>query len=80
MKALLKEFAPTAVFAVIVICMLGMTLRGVNELHRTNGVEHATLVGQLGTIQYRLKRVESTVDTLSEERRVAYYEIEHVSE
>ena len=62
MKELAREFAPTVIFAIIVTTMIGMTMRGVNQLHRTNGVEHAEVIGKLNLVDYRLGKVEESVN------------------
>lgn len=60
MKALLREFAPTAIFAVIVITMLTISLKNFNNYALENGIQHAQLNGKLDLISYRLECLEAT--------------------
>ena len=62
MKALLREFAPTSIFALIVITLMGITLSTLNTNARTNGIQHAEIVGNLNLVEYRLDRVERALN------------------
>jgi len=62
MKDLIREFAPTVIFAAIVISMLTMTLTSVNTLHQTNGVDHAQLIGKLDLLNYKLGELDEDLD------------------
>jgi hypothetical protein len=58
MKALLREFAPTVIFAIIVISMMGMTLTNLNKHISREGIQNAEVVGRLDLVDYRLNKLE----------------------
>ena len=61
MKALMREFAPTVLFAFIVITMMGVTLTTLTEHIQDGGVQHAEVIGALNLIEYRLGEIECDV-------------------
>ena len=61
MKALMREFAPTVVFAGIVITMMSMTLNILTKHIQEGGVQHEQVIGKLNLIEYRLGEIEVDV-------------------
>jgi len=72
MKELLKQLAPTTIFAIIVVAMLTTTLNTLNSHVRKEGIQHAEVVGRLDLVDYRLDKLDTllctpVVTTLHEE-------------
>lgn len=61
MKALLREFAPTVVFAGIVITLMSITLNTLTRHIQQGGIQHEQVIGKLNLIEYRLGEIEVDV-------------------
>jgi hypothetical protein len=59
MKALLREFAPTVIFAIIVIALLTTTLSNLNGHINREGIQNEKVVGQIKLVNYRLDKLEA---------------------